>query len=268
MSNIGITIFGILFIFICTTFGSSLVFFLKGRELSKKINQMIAGFAAGIMLAASFFSLIMPALEEDVDYMPSFIIVAISIFLGVLFLYIIDKLIPVLFNKKNNNNGELKNGVSKKTKMFLAVTIHNIPEGLAVGIAYGVALAALNNQLPDANNLLIGALSIAIGVGIQNIPEGTVVSLPMLAETKSAGKSFGYGVLSGIVEPIAATIGLFLAMYVEVIMPWALAFSAGCMIYVVFEEMVKEAQDDYSNHYGVFSFIVGFLLMLILDTSL
>lgn len=265
MNNITIAILGIIFIFVCTTIGSSLVFFLKGRELSMKLNQMIAGFAAGIMLSASFFSLILPALDKEVNYMPTYIIVSLSIFLGIIFLYIIDKLMPRFLKKQSNEN---KHGLNKTTKMFIAVTIHNIPEGLAVGIAFGVALASIANPTNGIDNLIIGALSIAIGVGIQNIPEGTIVSLPILGETKSTLKSFGYGVASGIVEPIAAVIGLFLAMTVDVIMPWALAFAAGCMIYVVFEEMVKEAQADYSNHYGVFSFIIGFILMLILDTSL
>ncbi|HBD05947.1 MAG TPA: hypothetical protein DCY93_00860 [Firmicutes bacterium] len=266
MNNILNTIFGISFIFICTTIGASLVFFLKGREISHKINQIIAGFAAGIMLAASFFSLILPALNKEVTYMPSYVAVGISIFLGIVFLYLIDKLTPMLQNKSDKK--EKKHKLSKTSKMFIAVTIHNIPEGLAVGIAYGVALAAVSAKAENASSLMVGAFSIALGVGIQNIPEGTIVSLPILAETKSVKRAFSYGIISGIVEPISAVIGLFLAMTVEVIMPWALAFAAGCMIYVVFEEMVKEAQGDYTNHYGVFSFIVGFILMLILDTAL
>ncbi len=199
--------------------------------------------------------------------MPSYIVVGISIFLGIVFLYLIDKFVPMLQNK-GEGKSEGKHKLSKTSKMFIAVTIHNIPEGLAVGIAYGVALAAVSAQAENASALMIGAFSIALGVGIQNIPEGTIVSLPILAETKSVKRAFSYGVISGIVEPISAVIGLFLAMTVEVIMPWALAFAAGCMIYVVFEEMVKEAQGDYTNHYGVFSFIVGFILMLVLDTAL
>ena len=144
--------------------------------------------------------------------------------------------------------------------MFLAVTIHNIPEGLTVGIAFGVALAN-----PTNNSLLIGALLLAIGIGIQNIPEGAVVSLPIKAETGSAKKAFLFGFFSGAVEPIAAIFGLFLAMQIQAIMPWALAFAAGCMIYVVGEEMIPEIKSEEHDHFGVWSFIIGFVIMMALD---
>ena len=144
--------------------------------------------------------------------------------------------------------------------MFLAVTIHNVPEGLSVGIAFGVALANTNNH-----SLLIGALLLAIGIGIQNIPEGAVVSLPIKAETSSNKKAFLFGVLSGIVEPIAAIIGLFLAIQIQGIMPFALAFASGSMIYVIAEEMIPEMNSEGHDHYGVWSFIFGFVIMLVLD---
>jgi ZIP family zinc transporter len=147
--------------------------------------------------------------------------------------------------------------------MFLAVLIHNIPEGLSVGIAFGVALANPSNE-----SLLFGALMLAIGLSIQNIPEGTVVSLPIKSETNNSKKAFLFGTLSGLVEPIAGVIGLFLASQIQVIMPWALAFSAGCMIYVVIEEMVPEINSGGSTHHGVWAFIIGFVIMMILDISL
>lgn len=145
--------------------------------------------------------------------------------------------------------------------MFLAVTIHNVPEGLSVGIAFGVALAN-----PGNHALLIGALLLAIGIGLQNIPEGAVVALPIKGETGSSLKAFLFGAFSGAVEPIAAVLGLFLAMQIQAIMPWSLAFAAGCMIYVVGEEMIPEMKGEGHDHYGVWAFILGFVIMLVLDS--
>ena len=150
--------------------------------------------------------------------------------------------------------------MSKTSKMFLAVTIHNVPEGLSVGIAFGVALSQSDNHA-----LLLGALLLAIGIAIQNIPEGAFVSLPIKGETGSSGKAFLFGVLSGAAEPVAAVIGLFLAMQIQGIMPWALAFAAGCMIYVVVEEMIPEMTSEGHDNFGVWSFILGFVVMLALD---
>ena len=251
-------IIGISFIFLCTTIGALFVFFFKKKEISSKLNQIFIGFAAGVMLSASFFSLILPALEEEVSYMPNFIIVAVSIVLGALFLWGIDKTVPHFHVQTSEEEG-VKTSLSKTWKMFLAVTIHNIPEGLAVGIAFGVALAN------GSSELIIGALLLALGIGLQNIPEGAVVSLPIKAENKNATKAFLFGTFSGIVEPIAAVIGLFLAMQIQSIMPYALAFAAGCMIYVVAEEMIPELKGEGNNHFGVFAFIAGFVIMMILD---
>lgn len=249
---------GIPLIFICTTIGSLFVFFTK-KEISSRLNKIFIGFASGIMLSASFFSLIKPALEYEISYMPTYLIVAISIVLGSLFLWGIDKVVPHLHVYENKEEG-MPARLSKTLKMFLAVTIHNIPEGLSVGIGFGVALSQSNNT-----SLLMGALLLAIGIGIQNIPEGAVVSLPIKAETGSSKKAFVFGMLSGIVEPIAAIIGLLLGMKIEGIMPWALAFAAGCMIYVVGEEMIPDMTSEGHDHYGVWSFIIGFVVMLILD---
>ena len=251
---------GIPLIFICTTLGALLVFFIRKKELSPRLGKIFTGFAAGVMLSASFFSLIKPALETNVSYMPSLVIVAISIVLGAGFLWLIDKIVPHFHVSEKQDEGLSSRKLSKTSKMLLAVTIHNVPEGLSVGIAFGVALAQPNNSA-----LLMGALLLAIGIGIQNIPEGAAVSLPIKSETKSSGKAFLFGMLSGIVEPIAALIGLFLAMQIQCIMPWALAFAAGCMIYVVAEEMIPEMTNEGHDHFGVWSFIVGFVIMLALD---
>ena len=235
MADYVYAIIGIATIFLCTTIGSLVVFFIRKKQISDTLNRIFIGFASGVMISASFFSLIKPALESEADYMPTWAIVAISILLGAGFLWLIDKLVPHIHAPSNEEEGIKTRGLSKTSKMFLAVTIHNVPEGLSVGIAFGVALANPGNQA-----MLIGALLLAIGIGIQNIPEGAV-------------------------EPVAALLGLFLAMQIQVIMPWALAFAAGCMIYVVFEEMIPEMKGEGHDHYGVWASLVGFVVMLILD---
>ena len=251
---------GIPLIFLCTTLGAMFVFFVRKKDISPKLNKIFIGFASGVMLSASFFSLIKPALESEVTYMPSWAVVALSIVLGAGFLWLIDKIVPHFHAAEKQEEGLPARRLSKTSKMFLAVTIHNVPEGLSVGIAFGVALSQPNNAA-----LLMGALLLSIGIGIQNIPEGAVVSLPVKGETGSSGKAFLFGIFSGIVEPIAAILGLFLAMKIQGIMPWALAFAAGCMIYVVAEEMIPEMTSEGHDHYGVWSFIVGFVIMLALD---
>lgn len=260
MNNILYPSIGIALIFICTTLGALFVFFIRKKEISPKLNKIFTGFAAGVMFSASFFSLIKPAIESEVSYMPSYIVVVISIILGAGFLWGIDKLTPHFHVQENQDEGLTAKKMSKTSKMFLAVTIHNIPEGLSVGIAFGVALASPNNEA-----LLLGALLLSIGIGIQNIPEGAVVSLPIKSETNSSKKAFLFGMMSGAVEPIAAVIGLFLAMQIQSIMPWSLAFAAGCMIYVVAEEMIPEMTNEGHDHFGVWSFIFGFVVMLSLD---
>ena len=259
MKDFVYAIIGISVIFLCTTLGSLFVFFFKKKEISNKLNRIFIGFAAGVMFSASFFSLIKPALETEASYMPIWLIVGISVILGAGFLWLIDKLIPHFHVSENKDEGLPTRGLSKTSKMFLAVTIHNVPEGLSVGIAFGVALAN-----PGNHALLIGALLLSIGIGIQNIPEGAVVALPIKGETGSSTKAFLFGMGSGAVEPVAAVIGLFLAMQIQAIMPWALAFAAGCMIYVVAEEMVPEMKGEGHDHFGVWSFIFGFVIMMVL----
>ncbi len=254
-------VIGIALIFICTTIGVLFVFFFKNKTISPRLNKIFIGFAAGVMLCASFTSLIVPALNSEATYMPSWSIVAISLILGAGFLWLIDKLVPHFHVNENKDEGLPGRGLSKTSKMFLAVTIHNVPEGLSVGIAFGVALAN-----PGNHALLMGALLLAIGIGIQNIPEGAVVALPIKGETGSSLKAFLFGMGSGAVEPIAAVLGLFLAMEIQAIMPWSLAFAAGCMIYVVAEEMIPEMKSEDHDHFGVWSFILGFVIMLVLDS--
>ena len=252
---------GIPLIFICTTLGALFVFFIRKKEISPRLNKIFTGFAAGVMFSASFFSLIKPALEDgNVSYMPNWLVVVISIVLGAGFLWLIDKVVPHFHTSENKEEGMRTKSLSKTFKMFLAVTIHNVPEGLSVGIAFGVALSQ-----PDNHALLVGALLLAIGIGIQHIPEGAVVSLPIKGESGSSMKAFLFGMMSGIVEPIAAVLGLFLAMQIQGIMPWALAFAAGCMIYVVAEEMIPEMTSEGHDHFGVWSFIIGFVIMMALD---
>lgn len=253
------SIIGIALIFVCTTLGSLFVYFFKTRDISPRLNQIFVGFASGIMIAASFFSLLKPAIEAEVTYMPSWTVAAISVLIGALFLWGIDKLVPHFHNQENTSEGIKTTKIDKTTKMFLAVTIHNIPEGLSVGIAFGVALAGHNHSL------VMSALFLAVGIGIQNILEGAMVSLPIKSETGNTHKAFLFGMFSGAVEPIAAVIGLFFALNITVLMPWALAFAAGCMIYVVIEEMVPELKSDIHGHYGVWCFIIGFVIMMVLD---
>ena len=253
-------IIGISIIFLCTSFGALFVFFFRKKEISNTVNRIFIGFAAGVMFSASFFSLIKPALETETSYIPIWSIVGISVILGAGFLWLIDKLVPHFHVSENKDEGIPSRGLSKTSKMFLAVTIHNVPEGLSVGIAFGVALANPNNQA-----LLVGALLLAIGIGLQNIPEGAVVALPIKGETGSSKKAFLFGMSSGAVEPVAAVVGLFLAMQIQAIMPWALAFAAGCMIYVVAEEMIPEMKGEGHDNFGAWAFIFGFVIMMVLD---
>ena len=259
MPNYLYAIIGISLIFVCTTLGALFVFFFNKKEISPRLNKIFVGFAAGVMFSASFFSLIKPALDCEVPYMPVWAVVAISIILGAGFLWLIDKIVPHLHPREDKAEGIESNRLSRTGKMFLAVTIHNVPEGLTVGIAFGVALAN------GSQSMLLSALLLSVGMGIQNMPEGAAVSLPIKSETGSSVRAFLFGMFSGIVEPIAAVAGLFLAMQIQAIMPWALAFAAGCMIYVIVEEMIPEMNSEGHDHLGVWAFIVGFIVMMLLE---
>ncbi len=258
MDNTTITIIGVSFIFIMTTLGSAIVFLFK-KNISDKINSLFLGFASGLMIAASVWSLIIPSIEQaeylgNLNFLPA----CIGIILGCLFLVVMDKLIPKILNKDDKKQTKLK----KSTKLFLAVTLHNIPEGLAVGLAFG------NAFIMAETSAFYSALWLAIGIGIQNFPEGAAISLPMKEELGSRKKAFLYGTISGIVEPIMALIGIWLSTSLSHLMPWFLAFSAGAMLFVVAEELLPDAKSAYPTNIGTWGFIVGFVLMMILDVAL
>jgi ZIP family zinc transporter len=256
MNNTIITFFGIFFIFFCTTLGASVVYFFKNR-INEKLNNFILGFSAGIMISASIWSLLIPALEQSEQYGTfKFMPAVIGFVLGGIFLTILGKIVP---NFQPNDAKNAKNAdFGRLAKLFVAITIHNIPEGLAVGFAFGSAATA------GTSAAFLSALGLAIGIGLQNIPEGTAVALPISTITKSKHKAFAYGTASGAVEPIFALVGYFLASYIQVLQPWILSFSAGTMIFVVTEELIPESKAT-SAHYGTWGAMLGFALMMILD---
>lgn len=260
MSNTVITLLGMTFIFAMTAAGSSFVFFLKD-EISKKLNTVLLGFAAGIMLSAAVFGLLLPAIEDMSSWgVWSFAPAAIGFILGGLFLMLLDKIVPHM-HKTGLEEGP-KTQLNKSMKMFLAITLHNIPEGLAVGFAFGAAAAI------GETAAYISALGLAIGIGIQNLPEGAAVALPMRSVTRSKGEAFLFGVGSGAVEPLCAIIGYCLAAYLTFLQPWLLAFAAGAMIFVVVEDLIPDAKLDESSHLGTWSVMAGFVIMMILDVAL
>ena len=258
MGNIELTIIGACFIFLMNCLGASLVFFFR-KEVSNKIYSLFLGFASGLMVAASIWSLILPALD-GAAYLEklSFVPVAIGIILGVGFLILLDLILPKIFNKKRKDGSE---HLSKSSKLFLAVTLHNIPEGLAVGLAYGSAFLL-------GGNAFYSALMLTIGIGVQNFPEGTALVLPLKESLKSKKKAFFLTCLSGAVEPLMVVIGVLLSTSIEGLMPWFLSFSAGAMLYVVCEELLPDSQISSKNHIGTWGFIIGFVIMMIFDVAL
>lgn len=260
MDNMTMTILGISLIFLATALGSALVYFFK-NDLSPKANTIFLGFAGGIMIAASIWSLILPAIEESASWGNwKFVPALVGLFVGAAFMVIVDKLVPH-FHKGTGEEEGLHSSLSKPKKMFLAMTIHNVPEGLAVGFAFGGA------AILGTNEAFLSALGLAIGIAIQNFPEGAAVSLPMAGQLGSKHKAFLFGALSGIVEPIAAIIGYFLASAIAAAMPWMLAFAAGAMIFVVVEDLIPDAHLVEHPHLGTWSIIVGFALMMVLDVA-
>jgi ZIP family zinc transporter len=254
-------ILGIAFIFIMTVLGAFVVFLFK-KPLSLRFNQILLGFAAGVMVAASVWSLLIPAMEEAnnlgmVKWLPP----VIGFVVGALFLLLIDNLLPHLHINDSRPEG-LKAKFTRSTMLTLAMALHNAPEGLAVGLAYGYALKTGDPLM------LISATGIALGIGIQNFPEGAAVALSVKETNVSKKKAFIVGGLSGVVEPMFAVLSLFLAAQFTSIMPFFLGFAAGAMIYVVVEELIPEAQLDSRSHLGTFAFIVGFLLMMVIDGAL
>ncbi len=262
MSSTLITVLGVVFIFAMTVAGSAVVYFFK-KDVNEKTNTLLLGFASGIMIAASVWSLLVPALEEAVSQGYggwSFAPAAVGFILGGLFLVIIDKVVPHV-HKAGVEEGP-PSRITKPAKMFLAVMIHNIPEGLSVGFAFGVAAA--NGDMAS----FISALGLAIGIGIQNFPEGAAVALPIKSATGSSNKAFLYGAASGAVEPLFAVVGYFLAAYLSALQPWLLAFGAGAMIFVVVEDLIPDAKLSDHSHLGTWGVMAGFVIMMILDVAL
>lgn len=262
MSNTSLTVIGFSIIFIMTTLGSSLVFFFK-KDISQRVNSFLLGLAAGIMVAASIWSLIMPAIEmsEEAFGKFSWFPAAVSILLGGLALALLDKVVPHMHNGTHQEEGP-KSHFSKSMKLFFAVTLHNIPEGLAVGFAFGAAAVS------GDSSAFIAALGLAIGIGIQNFPEGAAISLPMRQVTGNRGKAFLFGMGSGVVEPLSAVVGYFLASHLIILQPWLLAFSAGAMLFVVAEDLIPDANLSENPHTGTWGVMFGFIIMMILDVAL
>lgn len=254
------TIMGILIPFFGTSLGAAMVFILK-KEISENLQKILTGFAAGVMVAASFWSLLQPALESSENMGKlSFVPAAVGFLIGVGFLLFLDIVTPHM-HLDHQDEGP-KSGLKRTTKLILAVTLHNIPEGMAVGVVYA-GFRSGNVGVTGA-----GALALALGIAIQNFPEGAIVSMPLRAEGMSKGMTFLYGVLSGVVEPIAAAITIVAAGAVVPVMPYLLAFASGAMMYVVVEELIPEMSEGKHSNWGTIAFSLGFVLMMVLDVAL
>jgi len=267
MTPVLMTIICLSIIFLATTLGSALVFFFK-KNFSDKTNNVIIGLASGIMIAASFFGLLMPSIEKSKEMFNNFAVINVvgGFIMGGLFLYLLDKLIPHLHQVSNEEEGIKTNKITKKTKFFLAVTMHNIPEGISVGLACGLMFSSTNDQ--EINSLMMSALSLAIGIAIQNFPEGAAVSIPLLEDNVSKPKAFFMGMFSGLVEPIFGVIAVFIASNIVSLLPFLLAFGAGAMFYVTIDELLPEARRGDYVHYGLWSFMIGFVIMMTLEITL
>lgn len=254
------TLIGIMIPFIGTSAGAALVFVLK-NSISDTLQKILTGFAAGVMVAASFWSLLNPALESSAPMGKlSFVPAAIGFLAGVGFLLLLDKTTP--HTHMDNQDEGPKTGLKRTTKLILAVTLHNIPEGMAVGVVYAGFLSG------NAGIGAAGALALALGIAIQNFPEGAIVSMPLRSEGMEKGKTFLYGMLSGAVEPVAAALTIAAASLVIPVMPYLLAFAAGAMMYVVVEELIPEMSEGKHSNAGTIAFSLGFVLMMVLDVAL
>ena len=252
---------GLLLPFAGTAAGAGCVFFMK-RSLGKTVQRALTGFAAGVMTAASIWSLLIPAMQQAGDMGKlAFLPAVVGFWCGVLFLLVLDSVIPHLHMNAEKAEG-LPSKLARTTMMMLAVTLHNIPEGMAVGIVYAGFLTG------SADMTAGGALALALGIAIQNFPEGAIISMPLHAEGKSKGKAFADGVLSGAVEPVGALLTILFAKAFLPVMPYFLSFAAGAMIYVVVEELIPEMSEGEHSNIGVILFSVGFTLMMILDVAL
>ena len=252
---------GIMIPFVGTTLGSAMVFLMKDK-LNEKIEKILLGFASGVMVAASVWSLIIPSIEiSEEQNVVSFLPATIGFILGMLFLLMLDNIIPHLHIKSTEPEG-LKSKLRKTTMMILAVTLHNIPEGMAVGVVFAGAISQ------NASITIAGSFALAIGIAIQNLPEGAIISMPLKSEGMSKGKAFLFGTLSGIVEPIGAILTILLTRTIQIVLPYLLSFAAGAMIYVVVEELIPESQNGKHSNIGTIGFMIGFLIMMILDVTL
>ena len=254
-------LWGLLIPFLGTAAGAGCVFFLK-KDLKLGVQRALTGFAAGVMVAASIWSLSVPAMEQSAAmgrwaFLPAFA----GFWLGILFLLLLDHAIPHLHRRIDQAEGP-KSGLSRMIMMVLAVTLHNIPEGMAVGVVYGGLLTGSSSITAG------GALALALGIAIQNFPEGAIISMPLYVEGKSKSKSFWLGVLSGAVEPIFGGLTVIVAGLVVPAMPYLLSFAAGAMLYVVVEELIPEMSAGEHSNIGVLFFAVGFSLMMALDVAL
>lgn len=255
------TFIGLLIPFAGTTLGAAMVFLMR-KEINRKVEKLLLGFASGVMTAASIWSLIIPAMEMseeqgNIAWLPA----AIGFLLGIAFLLVLDSVIPHLHLKTEKPEG-IKSKLKKTTMLVLAVTLHNIPEGMAVGVVFAGVLAQ------NTGITLAGALALSTGIAIQNFPEGAIISMPLKGEGVSKPKAFLYGTLSGIVEPIAAFITILLTNLIVPFLPYILAFAAGAMIYVVVEELIPESQAGEHSNIGTIGVALGFVVMMILDVAL
>lgn len=251
---------GLLIPFAGTTLGSAMVFFMRGMH--KQIEKLLLGFAAGVMIAASVWSLLIPAIDMAGEQGQIAWIPAAGGFLGgMAFLLVLDSVIPHLHLESTKPEG-VESSLKKTTMLVLAVTLHNIPEGMSVGVTFAGAL------IGDAGITMAGAFALAVGIAIQNFPEGAIISMPLRSEGVSRLRAFVYGALSGIVEPIGACITILLAEQIVSALPVFLAFAAGAMIYVVVEELIPEAQTGEHSNIGTVGVAIGFVIMMILDVAL
>lgn len=255
------TFLGILIPFVGTTLGAACVFFMK-KSFGRSVQRSLAGFAAGVMVAASIWSLLIPAIEQSKDmgvfsFFPAFV----GFWIGVLFLLLLDHLIPHLHVGSDEAEGP-KSKLNKTTMMVLAVTLHNIPEGMAVGVMYAGFVAG-NVQITAAS-----ALALSLGIAIQNFPEGAIISMPLRAEGENKKRAFLGGVLSGVVEPVGAILTMITAHFIIPVLPYLLSFAAGAMLYVVVEELIPEMSQGEHSNIGTVFFAVGFSLMMVLDVAL
>lgn len=257
-----LALYATMFTWFATALGAFMVFFFNSN--SKKLLNAMLGFAAGVMIAASFWSLLNPAIEmADARGMIKWIPAVTGFLCGAAFVMLLDKALPLFYKKVAVKPGtQAQSSWQRSMMLIFAITLHNIPEGLAIGVAFGALKAN-----PDPA-MLTGAIALAIGIGIQNFPEGAAVSLPLRREGYSRLKAFKYGQLSGIVEPVAGVIGALLVVYISAILPFALAFAAGAMIFVVVKELIPESQLGMETDFSTIAAIMGFALMMTLDVAL